>query len=131
VRLMQIGARTVGRMSRMIRAMTDYAGNRKQFGKPIGDFQLVQQMLADSALDITTTRLLVRHTAMMMDAGKDLRTHLSLVKIASSEALGRVADRAVQLFGGAGYSKDLEIERFYRDARIFRIFDGTSEIHRN
>lgn len=131
VRLMQIGARTVGRMSRMLRAMTDYARDRRQFGKAIGEFQMVQQMLADTALDITTTRLMVRHTALMMDAGQDLRTHLSMVKIASSEALGRVADRAVQVFGGAGYSKDLEMERFYRDARVFRIFDGTSEIHRS
>jgi acyl-CoA dehydrogenase len=130
VRLMQIGARTVGRMSRMLRLMTDYARERRQFGKPIGDFQMVQQMLADTAMDVATTRLMVRNTAMMMDAGQDLRTHLSMVKVVSSEALGRVADRAVQMFGGAGYSKDLEIERFYRDARIFRIFDGTSEIHR-
>lgn len=130
VRLMQIGARCVGRMARILKAMTEYAGERRQFGQSIGEFQMVQQMLADSAVDVMTTRLLVHRTAMMMDAGQDLRTHLSIVKLASGEALGRVADRAVQVFGGAGFSKEHNIERFYRDARVFRIFDGTSEIHR-
>lgn len=130
VRLMQIGARCVGRMSRILKAMTEYAGERRQFGQTIGEFQMVQQMLADTAVDVMTTRLLVHRTAMMMDAGQDLRTHLSMVKLAAGEALGRVADRAVQVFGGAGYSKEHNIERFYRDARVFRIFDGTSEVHR-
>lgn len=130
VRLMQIGARCAGRINRILKMMTEYATTRQQFGKKIGEFQMIQQMIADSAVDLTTTRLLVRQTALMMDSGQDVRTHLSIVKLASAEALGRVVDRAVQVFGGAGYSKEHNVERFYRDARVFRIFDGTSEVHR-
>ena len=97
---------------------------------PIADFQLVQQMLADSAIEIEMARLLVLRAADEIDRGRPARERISMVKVAAAETLGRVADRAVQVFGGMGYCKDLPIERLYRDARIFRIFDGTSEIHR-
>jgi len=130
IRLAQIGARAVGKATRILDLMTDYARERRQFGKPIGEQQLVQQMLADSAIEINAARLLVLHAAADIDRGLDARERISMVKVYAAEMLGRVADRAVQVYGGLGYCKDLPIERFYRDARIFRIFDGTSEIHR-
>jgi acyl-CoA dehydrogenase len=130
IRLAQIGARAVGKATRILDLMTEYARERRQFGKPIGEQQLVQQMLADSAIEINAARLLVLHAAADIDRGLDARERISMVKVYAAEMLGRVADRAVQVYGGMGYCKDLPIERFYRDARIFRIFDGTSEIHR-
>jgi acyl-CoA dehydrogenase len=130
IRLAQIGARAVGKATRILDMMTDYARERRQFGKPIGENQLIQQLLADSAIEINAARLLLLHAAAEIDQGRDVRERVSMVKVYAAEMLGRVADRAVQVFGGMGYCKDLPIERFYRDARIFRIFDGTSEIHR-
>ena len=130
IRLAHIGARALGLSRRLLDAMTAYANERRQFGRPIGDFQLVQQMLADSAMEIASARLLMLHTAWRIDRGETAREGISMVKVQASETLGRVADRAVQVFGGAGYGKDQPIERMYRDARIFRIYDGTSEIHR-
>ena len=130
IRLAHIGARALGLSRRLLDAMTDYANERRQFGRPIGEFQLVQQMIADSAIEIASARLLMLHTAWRIDRGDRAREGISMVKVQASETLGRVADRAVQVFGGAGYCKDLAIERMYRDARISRIYDGTSEIHR-
>jgi acyl-CoA dehydrogenase len=130
IRLAQIGARAVGKATRILDMTTDYARERRQFGKPIGEQQLIQQLLADSAIEINAARLLVLRAAHEIDQGRDARERISMVKVYAAEMLGRVADRAVQVFGGMGYCKDLPIERFYRDARIFRIFDGTSEIHR-
>ena len=130
IRLAHIGARALGLSRRLLDAMTAHASERRQFGRPIGDFQLVQMMLADSAMEIASARLLMLHTAWRIDQGETAREGISMVKVQASETLGRIADRAVQVFGGAGYSKDLPIERIYRDARIFRIYDGTSEIHR-
>jgi acyl-CoA dehydrogenase len=130
VRLAQIGARAIGKATRLLGMMTEYAKERRQFGKPIGEFQLVQQMLADSAIEINRARLLLLHAAWLIDQGRDAREWISMVKVDAAETLGRVADRAVQVFGGMGYCKELPVERLYRDARIFRIFDGTSEIHR-
>ena len=130
VRLAHIGARALGLSRRLLDAMTDYANERRQFGRPIGEFQLVQQMIADSAIEIASARLLMLHTAWRIDRGDPAREGISMVKVQASESLGRVADRAVQVFGGAGYCKDHAIERMYRDARISRIYDGTSEIHR-
>ena len=109
---------------------TAHARERRQFGKPIGEQQLIQQLLADCAIEINAARLLLLQAAHEIDQGRDARERISMVKVYAAEMLGRVADRAVQVFGGMGYCKDLPIERFYRDARIFRIFDGTSEIHR-
>ena len=130
VRLAQVGARAVGKAIRLLNMMTEYAKERQQFGKPIGDFQLVQQMLADSAIEIKTARWLLLEAASDIDHGLDPREKISMVKIYAAETLGRVADRAVQAFGGMGYCTELPVERMYRDARIYRIFDGTSEIHR-
>lgn len=131
IRLSQIGARAVGKATRILDLMTRHAQERQQFGQPIGNFQLVQQMLADSAIEINAARLLVLQAAAELDQGGDARERISMVKVYAAEMLGRVADRAVQIHGGMGYSKDLPLERFYRDARIYRIFDGTSEIHRS
>ena len=130
IRLAHIGARALGLSRRLLDAMADYANERRQFAQPIGEFQLVQQMLADSAMEIASARLLMLHTAWRIDRGEPAREGISMVKVQASETLGRIADRAVQIFGGAGYCKDQPIERIYRDARIFRIYDGTSEIHR-
>ena len=131
VRLAQVCARAVGKATRLLNLMVTYANDRKQFGKAIGDFQMIQQMLADSAIEINAARWMVWDAAQDIDLGKDPREKISMAKVYCSEALGRVADRAVQVYGGMGYCADLPVERLYRDSRIFRIFDGTSEIHRS
>ena len=130
MRLAQIGARAVGKACRLAKLMTDHANERRQFGKAIGEFQMIQQMIADSVIEINAARLMLLRAAWEIDQGRDARDWISMVKVEAAETLGRVADRAVQVFGGMGYCKEMPIERFYRDARIFRIFDGTSEIHR-
>jgi acyl-CoA dehydrogenase len=130
VRLAQVGARAVGKASRLLRLMTDYAGERRQFGRAIGEFQMIQQMIADSVIEINAARLLLLRAAWEIDQGRDARDWISMVKVDAAETLGRVADRAVQVFGGMGYCSEMPIERLYRDSRIYRIFDGTSEIHR-
>ena len=130
VRLAQVGARAVGKACRLATLMTNYANERRQFGKAIGEFQMIQQMIADSVIEINAARLLVLRAAWEIDQGRDARDWISMVKIEAAETLGRVADRAVQVFGGMGYCSEMPIERLYRDARIYRIFDGTSEVHR-
>lgn len=130
VRLAQVGARAVGKASHVLELMIDYANERKQFGQKIGDFQMIQQMIADSVIEINAARWMVYNAAWMLDQGMDARTQIAMVKVHAAETLGRVVDRAVQVFGGMGFCKELPIERYYRDARIYRIFDGTSEIHR-
>jgi acyl-CoA dehydrogenase len=130
VRLAQVVARSIGKATLVIDQCLDYARERRQFGAPIGDFQMIQQMLADSAIEINGTRLALWHTASRIDAGEEVRGSISMLKVQAAEMLGHVVDRAVQIFGGAGYCRDLPIERYYRDARIYRIYDGTSEIHR-
>ena len=130
VRLAQVVARSIGKATLVMDQCLDYARERRQFGAPIGDFQMVQQMLADSAMEINATRLALWHTASRLDAGEEVRGSFSMMKVQAAEMMGRVVDRAVQIFGGAGYCRDLPIERYYRDARIYRIYDGTSEIHR-
>jgi acyl-CoA dehydrogenase len=132
VRLAQVGARAVGKASHVLNLMTEYANERQQFGKAIGTFQMVQQMLADSVIEINAARLMVLHAAWLLDTGQNdlARSWIAMVKVNAAEMLGRVVDRGVQVFGGMGFCKELPIERYYRDARIYRIFDGTSEIHR-
>ena len=130
VRLAQVGARAVGKASHVLELMTGYANERRQFGQKIGDFQMVQAMLADSVIEINAARLMVLQAAQMIDRGEDARDWIAMVKVYAAEVLGRVVDRGVQVFGGMGFCKELPIERYYRDARIYRIFDGTSEIHR-
>lgn len=130
VRLAQVGARAVGKATHVCEMMVEYANDRKQFNTRIGDFQMVQQMLADSVIEINAARWMVYQAAWMLDQGLDAREQIAMVKVHAAETLGRVVDRAVQVFGGMGFCKELPIERYYRDARIYRIFDGTSEIHR-
>jgi acyl-CoA dehydrogenase len=130
VRLAQVGARAVGKATHVCELMINWANERKQFGTQIGDFQMVQQMIADSVIEINAARWMVYHAAWMLDQGMDAREQIAMVKVHAAETLGRVVDRAVQVFGGMGYCKELCIERYYRDARIYRIYDGTSEIHR-
>ena len=130
VRLAQVAARAVGRATMVMKMSLEYARQRRQFGAAIGDFQMIQQMLADSAMEINACRLALWQIASRIDAGEEMRSGISMLKIQASEMLGRVVDRAVQIYGGAGYCRDLPIERYYRDARISRIYDGTSEVHR-
>ena len=130
IRLAQIGARAVGKAPKILQLATNYASRRRQFGQTIDQFQMIQQMLADSAIEINSARLALLQTAWESDQGREVRARISMIKVQASETLGRIADRAVQIHGGLGYSRDLPIERYYRDARIYRIYDGTSEIHR-
>lgn len=130
VRLALVGARAVGKATHVLEMTIQYANDRRQFGTRIGDFQMIQQLIADSVIEINAARLMLLNAASMLDAGSDARDWISMVKVHASETLGRVTDRAVQVFGGMGFCKELPIERYYRDARVYRIFDGTSEIHR-
>jgi acyl-CoA dehydrogenase len=105
-----------------------YATERKQFGQPIAEFQLVQAMLADSQAELYAARTMVIDAARRRDEGRNVSTEASCCKLFASEMCGRVADRAVQIFGGAGYLSEYGIERFYRDVRLFRLYEGTSQI---
>src|SRR5258705_2359671 len=130
VRLAQVGARAIGKATLVLEKTINYARDRRQFGQALGEFQMVQQMIADSIIEINAARLLLWRAAAEIDAGRDGRDLIAMVKVNAAETLGRVVDRAVQIFGGMGFSKDLPIERYYRDARVYRIFDGASEVHR-
>lgn len=130
VRLAQVGARAVGKAALVLEKTVAYANERRQFGQSLGQFQMVQQMIADSVIEVSCARLLLHRAAFEIDQGRDARDLIAMVKVNAAETLGRVVDRAVQIFGGMGFCKDLAIERYYRDARIYRIFDGASEIHR-
>ncbi|MGB9904236.1 MAG: acyl-CoA dehydrogenase family protein [Desulfotomaculales bacterium] len=126
-----LAARNLGSMQKLLELSVRYAQERVQFDVPISSFQAVQHMLADMAVDIEATRSLVYRVAWMVDQKMKVIKEAALVKYFASEAYCRVADRAVQIFGGMGYMKDLPIERYYRDARICRIYEGTSEIQKN
>jgi len=123
-----IAAICVGVAERMLDDALRYAVERKQFGQPIAEFQLVQAMLADSKMECYAARCMVIDAARRRDAGHNVATEASCCKLFASEMCGRVADRAVQIFGGSGYVADHGIERFYRDVRLFRIYEGTSQI---
>ena len=114
---------------RMLDEMLAYARERRQFGRPIAEYQLVQAMIAESKVEIEATRALILETARKRDRGEDVTMDVSMCKYLATEMCGRVADRAVQVFGGQGYVKGRGIERFYRDVRAFRIYEGTSQIH--
>ncbi|MNL02411.1 Acryloyl-CoA reductase (NADH) [compost metagenome] len=109
--------------------MAQRARERHQSGQAIGEFQLVQQMIAESNTEVHAARALLLETARQRDAGQDVTMQASMCKLFASEMCGRVADRAVQLFGGQGYMAGNVAERFYRDVRVFRIYEGTSQIH--
>ena len=125
---LSIAAVCVGVAERLIRDSLRYAMERKQFGQPIAEFQLVQAMLADCRTEAYAGRCMVLETARKKDSGADVSTDAACCKLFCSEMVGRVADRAVQIHGGAGYIADYGVERFYRDVRHFRIYEGTSQI---
>ena len=125
---LHISAVCVGVAERLIADCVAYASERKQFGKPIAEHQLIQGMIADSKTEALAARALVLETAAAKDAGTDVVMESAAAKYFASEMVGRVADRAVQIFGGAGYIADYGIERLYRDVRLFRIYEGTSQI---
>ncbi|HYF86393.1 acyl-CoA dehydrogenase family protein [Azospirillum sp.] len=125
---LHIGAVCVGLAERLIRDSLSYAMERKQFGQPLAEFQLIQAMLADSRAEAYAARCMVLETARRRDAGQNVNTDAACCKLFATEMVGRVADRAVQIHGGAGYIADYGIERFYRDVRLFRIYEGTTQI---
>ena len=123
-----IAAVAVGVAERLIRDMLRYAKDRVQFGQPIGEFQLVQAMLADSRAEAYAARSMVLDAARRRDDGENVSTEAACCKYFATEMVGRVADRAVQVHGGSGYIADFGVERFYRDVRLFRLYEGTSQI---
>jgi acyl-CoA dehydrogenase len=130
---LMIAARAMGAAQRALELAGEWAGERVQFGRPIADHQLIAAMIADSACEIAMCRALTHQVAWEADAGmprKLLHAKAAMVKLTASEAAGRVIDRAVQIFGGRGYMRENPVERLYRDIRVDRIWEGTSEIQR-
>ncbi|WP_313624514.1 acyl-CoA dehydrogenase family protein [Achromobacter sp.] len=125
---LHISALCVGIADRLLRDAVKYATDRKQFGQPIAEFQLIQAMIADSQAELYAARCMVLDAARMRDRGENTTMQAACCKLFSTEMVGRVADRAVQIHGGAGYMSEYAVERFYRDVRLFRIFEGTSQI---
>jgi acyl-CoA dehydrogenase len=125
---LHISAMCVGAAERLIHESVSYARDRKQFGQPIAEFQLVQAMLADSRTEAYAARCMVRDAARRYAAGESVSMEASCCKYFASEMVGRVADRAVQIHGGSGYIQEFAVERFYRDVRLFRLYEGTSQI---
>ena len=126
-----LAALCIGPAIRMLDEALVHVKKRQQFGKPIAEFQLVQAMLAECKVEIEAAKSLVIETARARDRGEDVTTQASICKYYASEMCGRVADRVVQIFGGAGYCADIggPIEMLYRDVRLFRLYEGTSQIH--
>jgi acyl-CoA dehydrogenase len=124
-----VGAVCVGSMERIIDEALRYAMDRKQFGQPISDFQLVQAMLADSKMEAYAAKCMVLETARAYDRKENITSKASCTKLFASEAASRVADRGVQILGGSGYIREYPCERFYRDVRVYRLYEGTSQIH--
>jgi alkylation response protein AidB-like acyl-CoA dehydrogenase len=130
---LMIAARCCGAMARLIEEATEFARNRIVSGEPIANYQLIQAMLADSVVDLQAARMITYEAGVAHDRGEDskaLHARCSIAKLFASEAAGRVADRAVQIFGGRGYMRENVAERFYREVRVDRIWEGTSEIQR-
>jgi acyl-CoA dehydrogenase len=127
---LHISSVCVGVAERLIEESVRYAAEREQFGQPIASFQMIQAQLADCRAEANAGRAMVLDAARKRDAGEDVTMDAAAAKLFCSEMVGRVADRAVQIFGGSGYVADHGIERFYRDVRIFRLYEGTSEIQR-
>ena len=125
---LHIAAVSVGAAERMLDDALRYAIDRKQFGQPIAEFQLIQAMLADSKAEIYAAHCMVLDAARKRDEGLDIGTQASCAKMFATEMCGRVADRCVQIHGGAGYVSEYAIERFYRDVRLFRLYEGTTQI---
>lgn len=125
---LHISGVSVGVAERLIADSLEYAMQRKQFGKPIAEQQLIQAMLADSKTESYAAHCMTLETARKRDAGENVSTESSACKLFATEMAGRVADRAVQIHGGAGYMSEYAVERFYRDVRLFRLYEGTSQI---
>lgn len=125
---LHISAICVGVAERLIAEALTYARERKQFGQPIAEFQLVQAMLADSKTEAYAARSMVLDAARRRDAGENVNLEAACCKLYCSEMVGRIADRAVQIHGGSGYMREFAVERFYRDVRLFRIYEGTSQV---
>ena len=125
---LHLAAVCVGTARRLIDESLRYALERRQFGKRIAEFQLIQAMLADSQTEYYAGKCMVEDAARRYDAGRQIGTEASCCKLHCSEMAGRVADRAVQIRGGSGYIADYVVERFYRDVRLFRLYEGTSQI---
>jgi len=118
----------IGQARRLMNEICDYALQRKQFGSRIADFQLVQAMVADSETELQAATALTRAAASAFDKGAKIAREAACAKLFATEAVGRIADRAVQIFGGAGYMAEYPVERIYRDVRLMRIYEGTSQI---
>ncbi len=127
---MSLGASCVGQAQAALDLALEWSKQRIQFGQPIASNQAIQWMLADSEVEIHAGRMMVYHGAWKIDSGQRASHEAAMVKVYCSEMLGRVVDRAVQVHGGMGYMKEFDIERMYRDARITRIYEGTSEVQR-
>ncbi|WP_454739874.1 acyl-CoA dehydrogenase family protein [Cupriavidus necator] len=125
---LHIAAVSVGVARRILRDALNYALERRQFGQPICEFQLIQAMLADSQAELYAAECMVIDAARRRDDGKNVSTEASCCKMFATEMVGRVADRAVQILGGSGYISEYGIERFYRDVRLFRLYEGTTQI---
>ena len=125
---LHISALSVGTAKRLIDESLAYSSQRKQFGTEIANFQLVQAMLADSQTEYYAGKCMVEETARSYDAGQPVSMNAASCKLFCTEMVGRVADRAVQIHGGAGYISEYCVERFYRDVRLFRLYEGTSQI---
>lgn len=127
---LHVGALSVGMAQRLLEESVEHAANNRQGGTPLAEFQLIQAMIADSATEIYAGRAMVLEAARRFDDGSDQRLGPSAAKLFCTEMVGRVADRAVQIHGGMGYMREVPVERFYRDARLYRLYEGTSEIQR-
>ena len=125
---LHIAGYSVGMAERMLKDALNYATERKQFGQPIANFQLIQGMLADSKAEIYAAKCMVLDAARKRDAGQNVTVEASCAKMFATEMCGRVADRCLQIHGGAGYISEYAIERFYRDVRLFRLYEGTTQI---
>jgi acyl-CoA dehydrogenase len=125
---LSVAAAATGYARRMLDTATRYATERKAFGEPIANFQLIQAMLADSEAEIYAAECMIADATRRADAGEKILTKAAAAKMFASEMCGRVADRCVQIHGGAGYLAEYEAERFFRDARIYRIYEGTTQI---
>jgi len=125
-----IAALAVGIAEAAFDRANSYANERKQFGHPIGDFQAVQWMLVDSAMELEAAEVLTMHAANLQDQAKNTTKESAMAKLFASESAVRICDRAMQIHGGYGYSRDLPIERYLRDAKLCEIGEGTSQVQR-
>jgi acyl-CoA dehydrogenase len=127
---LEVAANACGVARRLIQMSTEWSKNRIAFGRPISDNQAIQWMLADSATELYASETMLWDACRRLEAGEKVSKEAAMVKLFASETVGRIADRAVQIHGGMGYMKELAVERFYRDVRVMRIYEGTSEVQR-